>query len=171
MLGLLDRKKHLYKGEIVDLVERARVSEKASFDGVPTVFYDIYVSGSNLTDSNLTGSNLGSNLTGSNLKVGKCDLRLKNDGFMYYYGNVGYNIKETYRGHHYAYYACKILFKIAKEEFGLNELIITCNPDNDASYKTLKRLGGKLVEIAQIPYDHELYEKGDRFKCIFRFKL
>ena len=162
MLGLLDRKKHLYKGEIVDLVERARVSEKASFDGVPTVFYDIYVSGSNLT---------GSNLTGSNLKVGKCDLRLKNDGFMYYYGNVGYNIKESYRGHHYAYYACKILFKIAKEEFGLNELIITCNPDNDASYKTLKRLGGKLVEIAQIPYDHELYEKGDRFKCIFRFKL
>lgn len=162
MLGLLDRKKHLYKGETVDLVERARVSEKASFDGVPTVFYDIYVSGSNLT---------GSNLTGSNLKVGKCDLRLKNDGFMYYYGNVGYNIKESYRGHHYAYYACKILFKIAKEEFGLKELIITCNPDNDASYKTLKRLGGKLVEIAQIPYDHELYEKGDRFKCIFRFKL
>ncbi len=162
MLGLLDRKKHLYKGEIVDLVERARVSEKTSFDGVPTVFYDIYVSGSNLT---------GSNLTGSNLKVGKCDLRLKNDGFMYYYGNVGYNIKESYRGHHYAYYACKILFKIAKEEFGMKELIITCNPDNDASYKTLKRLGGKLVEIAQIPYDHELYEKGDRFKCIFRFKL
>lgn len=157
MLGLLDRKKHLYKGEIVDLVERARVSEKTSFDGVPTVFYDIYVSGSNLS--------------GSNLKVGKCDLRLKNDGFMYYYGNVGYNIKESYRGHHYAYYACKILFKIAKEEFGLKELIITCNPDNDASYKTLKRLGGKLVEIAQIPYDHELYEKGDRFKCIFRFKL
>ena len=117
MLGLLDRKKHLYKGEIVDLVERARVSEKAS------------------------------------------------------YGNVAYNIKESYRGHHYAYYACKILFKIAKEEFGLKELIITCNPDNDASYKTLKRLGGKLVEIAQIPYDHELYEKGDRFKCIFRFKL
>lgn len=165
MLNLLDRKKYLHKGEVVDLVERARVSEKASFDGVPTVFYDIYVSGSNLD------SNLGSNLTGSNLKVGKCDLRLKNDGFMYYYGNVGYNIKETYRGHHYAYYACKILFKIAKEEFGLNELIITCNPDNDASYKTLKRLGGKLVEIAQIPYDHELYEKGDRFKCIFRFKL
>lgn len=160
MLGLLDRKKHLYKGEIVDLVERARVSEKTSFDGVPTVFYDIY----------LSGSNQGSN-QGSNLKVGKCDLRLKNDGFMYYYGNVGYNIKETYRGHHYAYYACKILFKIAKEEFGLKELIITCNPDNDASYKTLKRLGGKLVEIAQIPYDHELYEKGDRFKCIFRFKL
>lgn len=150
MLGLLDRKKRLYKGEIVDLVERARVSEKTSFDGVPTVFYDIYVSG---------------------FKAGKCDLRLKNDGFMYYYGNVGYNIKESYRGHHYAYYACKVLFKIAKEEFGMKELIITCNPDNDASYKTLKRLGGKLVEIAQIPYDHELYEKGDRFKCIFRFKL
>ena len=150
MLGLLDRKKRLYKGEIVDLVERARVSEKTSFDGVPTVFYDIYVSGT---------------------KVGKCDLRLKNDGFMYYYGNVGYNIMESQRGHHYAYYACKVLFKIAKEEFGMKELIITCNPDNEASYKTLKKLKGDLVDIAQIPYDHELYEKGDRFKCIFRFKL
>lgn len=156
MLGLLDREKHLYKGEIVDLVERARVSEKTSFDGVPTVFYDIYLSGSNL---------------GTNLRVGKCDLRLKNDGFMYYYGNVGYNIMESQRGHHYAYYACKVLFKIAKEEFGMKELIITCNPDNEASYKTLKKLKGDLIDIAQIPYDHELYEKGDRFKCIFRFKL
>ena len=161
MLGLLDRKKRLYKGEIVDLVERARVSEKTSFDGVPTVFYDIY-----LSDSNPSGTNLG-----TNLKVGKCDLRLKNDGFMYYYGNVGYNIIESQRGHHYAYYACKVLFKIAKEEFGMKELIITCNPDNEASYKTLKKLKGDLVDIAQIPYDHELYEKGDRFKCIFRFKL
>lgn len=152
MLGLLDRKKHLYKGEIVDLVERARISEKTSFDGVPTIFYDIY-------------------LSGSNPKVGKCDLRLKNDGFMYYYGNVGYNILESQRGHHYAYYACKVLFKIAKEEFGMKELIITCNPDNEASYKTLKKLKGDLVDIVQIPYDHELYEKGDRFKCIFRFKL
>lgn len=157
MLGLLDRKKHLYKGEIVDLVERARISEKTSFDGVPTIFYDIYLSGSNLS--------------GSNPKVGKCDLRLKNDGFMYYYGNVGYNILESQRGHHYAYYACKVLFKIAKEEFGMKELIITCNPDNEASYKTLKKLKGDLVDIVQIPYDHELYEKGDRFKCIFRFKL
>ena len=90
---------------------------------------------------------------------------------MYYYGNVGYNIMESQRGHHYAYYACKVLFKIAKEEFGMKELIITCNPDNEASYKTLKKLKGDLVDIAQIPYDHELYEKGDRFKCIFRFKL
>ena len=163
MLGLLDRKKHLYKGEIVDLVERARVSEKTSFDGVPTIFYDIYVSGTNL------GTNLGTNPSGT--KVGKCDLRLKNDGFMYYYGNVGYNIIESQRGHHYAYYACKVLFKIAKEEFGMKELIITCNPDNEASYKTLKKLKGDLIDIAQIPYDHELYEKGDRFKCIFRFKL
>ena len=53
----------------------------------------------------------------------------------------------------------------------MKELIITCNPDNEASYKTLKKLNGDLVDIAQIPYDHELYEKGDRFKCIFRFKL
>lgn len=152
MNTIFNKERHVYQGEVVDLIERARVSEKSSFDGVPTVFYDIY-------------------LSGTKQRLGKCDLRLKNDGFMYYYGNIGYNILESQRGHHYAYYACKILFKIAKEEFDMQELIITCNPDNDASYKTLKKLKGDLVAVAQIPYDHELYEKGDRFKCIFHFDL
>ncbi len=152
MLNLFKKDDKRIKGEVVDLIERYRVSEKSSFDGVPTIYYNIF-------------------LNGSRHRVGKCDLRLKNDGFMYYYGNIGYNILEDERGHHYAYYATKILLKIAKEEFGLNELIVTCDPGNDASYKTLKKLKGELIQVAAIPYDHELYQKGDRFKCIFRFKM
>ena len=139
------------RGDIVDLKEKYRLSEKTAFDGVPTVYYDIY-------------------LHDSFLKVGKCDLRLKLDKRMYY-GHVGYNIYPKERGHHYAYYACKILFKIAREEFGYNELYLTCNPDNVASYKTLKALGCELLEVIQIPKEHELYQKGDTYKCVFRYRI
>lgn len=150
---LLKKNKHKrYSGEVVDLVEMIKVSEAIAYDGIPTVYYDIYEHG-------------------TNYKVGKCDLRLKLDDRMYFYGNVGYNILPQNRGHHYAYYACKVLFKIAKEEYGFSELYITCNPDNDASYKTLKKLGGELLEVAEIPEKHELYSLGDRYKCVFRYKV
>ncbi|MDO4500916.1 MAG: GNAT family N-acetyltransferase [Erysipelotrichaceae bacterium] len=141
-----------YCGDTVDLIEKYRVSERTAFDGIPTVYYDIY-------------------LHNTNHKVGKCDLRLKLDERMYYYGHVGYNVLPKERGHHYAYHACKILFEIARDEFGFEELYLTCNPDNEASYKTLKKLNGELIEVAEIPHYHELYSQGDRFKCVFRYKV
>ena len=145
-------KKKIYEGEVIDLWEKFKVSQNTAFDGIPTVYYDMY-------------------LHGTNHRVGKCDLRLKLDDRMYYYGHVGYSVLSSERGHHYAYYACKVLFKIAKEEYNFNELFLTCNPDNEASYKTLKALKGELVEVAEIPYDHELYLNGDRFKCVFRYRI
>ena len=141
-----------YQGNVVDLVERYRVSEENSFDGIPTIYYDIY-------------------LHDEDIKVGKCDLRLKIDDYMYYYGHIGYNILPEYRGNHYAYYACLMLFNIAHNEFKLDELIITCSLDNIASYKTLKALKGELVEVACIPIDHELYKNGDRYKYIFKYNI
>ncbi len=145
-------KEKLKEGEVVDLCERYRTNEINSFDGVPTVYYDIF-------------------LHGSDHRVGKCDLRLKLDKRMYYYGHVGYNVLPEERGHHYAYHACRVLFGIARDEFGFSELYITCNPDNEASYKTLKALNGELVEVAEIPHDHELYRGGDTYKCVFRYKI
>lgn len=152
LINKLFKKNKVYKGRIVDLVEKIKISEAIAYDGIPTVYYDVV-------------------LHNTDHKVGKCDLRLKLDNRMYYYGNVGYNIIEQERGHHYAYYACKVLFKIARDEYSFNELYITCNPDNEASYKTLKKLKGELVEVAEIPEKHELYSQGDRYKCVFRYKV
>ncbi len=139
-------------GPIVDLKERYRLSELMAYDGIPTVFYSIY-------------------LHGSDIKVGECDLRLKIDERMYYYGHIGYHIDTAYRGNHYAYRACQLLFEIAYNEFNIDELIITCNPDNIPSYKTLKALGGLEKEIIAIPENHELYWQGDREKCVFVYDL
>ena len=153
-VGFFDffREKKIYKGDVVDLKEKYRVSEKQAYDRVPTVYYDIL-------------------LHGSNLKVGSIDLRLTVEGDMYYYGHIGYNIICSFRGHNYAYYACLILFKIAREEFGMDELIITCSPDNIPSYKTLIKLGGELIERVEVPKNHQLFAIGETKKYIFRYRI
>lgn len=153
-MGIFDffRTKKIHEGEIVDLQERYRVSKEIAYDGVPTVYYDI------LRHEDKE-------------KVGTIDLRLTIDGEMYYYGNIGYNISRLFRGHNYAYHACLVLFKIAREEFGMDEIIITCSPENIASYKTLKKLNGELIELVKVPKNHLLYTLGEKSKYIFRYKI
>ena len=142
----------LYEGPVVDLRLSYFLSEKESSDGVACVYFDIC-------------------LHDRYKAIGSIDLRLTMNEMMYYYGHIGYSILKKYQGNHYAYEACKVLMKIAKEEYKLKELIITCNPDNIASYKTIKKLNANLVEIAKVPSDHELYQKGVRYKCIFKINL
>ena len=103
--------------------------------------------------------------------VGYADLRVIRDLDYYYYGDLGYHIYERFRGHHYAYYACKILFEIAKNEYQMDEIIITCSPNNTASYKTLTKLNGEYLETVEVPKHTDLYQRGEIMKCIFRFKL
>lgn len=142
----------LYKGTVVDLKEKYRIDELEAYDQVPTVYYDIY-------------------LHDTKTKIGTCDLRLKNNEYMYYYGNIGYNIINKYRGNHYAYEASKLLFEIAHKEFNYNELIITCSPENIASYNTILKLNGELLELVDVPKDHPLYKIGEKRKYVFKFKL
>ena len=145
-------KRNIYEGDVVDLRERYRVDEKTAYDGVPTIYYDIL-------------------RHEDRVKVGTTDLRLTVEGNMYYYGHIGYNILKEYRGNSYAYHACRVLFKIAKEEFGMEELIITCSPENEASYKTLKKLDGELLELVEVPSRHLLYSLGEKTKYIFRYRI
>lgn len=142
----------IYEGPVVDLRLSYFISEKEASDGVACVYFDIC-------------------LHNRYKVIGSIDLRLTMNEMMYYYGHIGYSILRKYQGHHYAYEACKILFKIAKDEYHMKELLITCNPDNIASYKTIKKLKATLVETVEVPKDHELYLKGDRYKCIFKIKL
>ncbi len=103
--------------------------------------------------------------------IGTCELRMGMNESLYYLGQIGYTVYPHYRGNHTAYKACMILFDLAFHEYGMKELIITCNPDNLPSYKTLQRLGGVLKEIAEVPKNHFLYHQGDRQKCIFYYEL
>ena len=153
-MGIFDKfiKKKTYDGENLRLIESYRTSEKTSYDGVATIYYDIY----RLID---------------NVKVGSIELRLTIEGNNYYYGHVGYRIIKQYRGNNYAYYACKVLFIIAKDELKMNELIITCSPENVPSYKILLKLNGELIEHVSVPKGHLLYSLGEKSKYVFRYKI
>ena len=107
------------------------------------------------------------------VKVGRCDIRLA-EGYneeLYYAGNIGYRIYESYRGHSYAYEACLILFDILKKDYNRKSLIITCSPDNIPSKVTLEKLGGVLIEECDVPKSHYLYRRGETVKRIYEYKF
>lgn len=104
------------------------------------------------------------------VKVGKCDLRIGHNEKLYFGGNIGYGVDEAHRGHHYAGKACRLLFELARKH-DLEYVIITCSPNNHGSRKTCEYLGGELLEIAELPKDSDMREKGETKVCIFRFVL
>jgi predicted acetyltransferase len=87
-----------------------------------------------------------------------------------YIGHIGYNVYPPARGLHLAERSTRLLFPLALHH-GLKVLWITCNPDNQASRRTCDRLGGVLVETVPVPADHELYARGEHFKCRYRIDL
>ncbi|WP_313584018.1 GNAT family N-acetyltransferase [Lacrimispora sp.] len=102
--------------------------------------------------------------------IGAIDIRFGNNENLYYGGHIGYMIKEGYRGNSYASKACKIIKNVAIAH-GMNRLIITCNPDNFPSRKTCEKAGLKLKEIVNLPPYNEMYESGERQKCIYEWFL
>lgn len=138
-------------GSVVDLKMTQVYEANRSNHYVPSYFYDIY-------------------LHNTNKRVGYCDLRVGYNQELYYAGNIGYHVDPPYRGHHYAYEACRMLFQVALDK-GMDTVIITCSPDNPASRKTLERLDGCYIETVAVPEDHWLYQRGETIKRIYRYDL
>jgi len=104
-------------------------------------------------------------------KMGNCDLRVGYTDELYYAGHIGYGIDEEYRGHHYAAKACELLFTLARKH-AMDYLYITCNPDNEASRKTLEYLQGEFLGVAELPEDNDMrINEGETHKCVFKFTL
>ena len=105
------------------------------------------------------------------VRMGLCDLRIGYNEGLYYGGHIGYEVCEEYRGHHYAAKACRLLFALARKH-GMGYLYITCSPDNWPSRKTCESLGGRLLEIAELPEDNDMrVQDGETEKCVYRFDL
>lgn len=103
--------------------------------------------------------------------VGEIDLRLGYVRNLYFGGNVGYSVKEAFRGNGYAGKACRLVFQIARAH-GMPYLMISCRADNTASRRTLERLDGALLETRVPPSYSSLYRLGERDPhCYFRFDL
>ena len=107
----------------------------------------------------------------NNACMGDIELRLGTySGVRLYSGHLGYEVYPAFRGNYYAARSCKLLLPVAAH-LGLDEVWITCNPENIASRKTCERLGATFVEIVEIPPYINLYARGDRHKCRYRLDL
>lgn len=77
-------------------------------------------------------------------------------------GHIGYHVHEACRGHGYARQACLALAPFARVT--RPELIITCDPDNLPSIRTIERLGACLIDVVDVPPHDPQYEQGSRQK-------
>ena len=99
--------------------------------------------------------------------VGQIDIRIgESDHLNLYGGQIGYGVSSDFRGHYFAYKACRLIKQVAWDH-GMQSLWITCNTDNIASIKTCQRLGARLISTEVVPVGCELYRRGDRVKYRF----
>ncbi|MBU2510821.1 GNAT family N-acetyltransferase [bacterium] len=110
-------------------------------------------------------------LSSSNTKVGYLNLRIgTNVSIEKYAGHIGYGIDEEFRGNNYAAKACNLTKGILKQH-AINPVWITSNPENQASIKTLQRIGAEFIETLDVPKDHEIYLEGDHRKSRFLWNI
>ena len=97
-------------------------------------------------------------------EIGQISYRDGESRCVYYYGHIGYHIDAPYRGHHYAWRACRLIEPEIRLS-GKTSAVITCDPDNEASRKTCLKLGCLFERIADVPED--IYRKYEisRTKC------
>lgn len=101
--------------------------------------------------------------------MGMCDLRWGWAEEIAYAGHIGYRIFPSYRGHGYAQAAARLLLGFAYR-LKMETVLITCDPDNAPSRRTLENLKGRFDGIAEVPRGTPAWRSGDREKCQFWYK-
>ena len=82
-------------------------------------------------------------------------------------GHVGFEIFETFRGHGYALQACRAIAPFVRSIY--QSVTITCDPDNDASRRTLERLGAEFVDEVVVPSPDPHHDQRSRIKRRYRW--
>ena len=77
-------------------------------------------------------------------------------------GHIGFGIAEDHRGNGYALQACRALAPFVRSVY--ETVIITCDPDNGASIRTLEELGAEYIDTADVPADDPGHAHGARDK-------
>lgn len=86
----------------------------------------------------------------------------------YFDGHIGYHIEPEFRGHHYAFEACCLL----QQEMNFHQVILTCDPHNIASLKTIQRLNARYLETRTIPSSwRRFFTPDEKEKMIFLWTI
>ena len=65
--------------------------------------------------------------------------------------DVGFALRESYRGRGYAFEAAAAVMRHGREDLGINRIVAITSPDNDASMKVLRKLGLEFERTLRIP--------------------
>ncbi len=95
--------------------------------------------------------------TNTQSPMGKIRLRVGLTEILKQYGgHIGYEVDEPYRSHRYAARSCRLLLPLIRA-LGINPVIITCDPDNIPSAKTIESLGSELVAIKEVEIEPDKF--------------
>lgn len=95
---------------------------------------------------------------GRRQEIGRVSYRSGDSLGIYYFGHIGYHIDPSWRGHHYAAKACRLIRNEIRLS-GKSSVIITCDPDNFASRKTCEALG--CLWESEVDVDQDLRNRFD----------
>lgn len=88
-------------------------------------------------------------MDGDNI-VGIIDIRHRlNEGLKNYGGHIGYGVAPAYRGHNLAEKMVRMAAPFMRE-IGIEKVLICCDIENKASYRTIEKLGGVLENTLQV---------------------
>jgi predicted acetyltransferase len=66
-------------------------------------------------------------------------------------GHIGYVVVPEFRGRGYATAMLRKALRIARDELGISQVLVTCDDDNIASMRTIEKCGGVLQDIIDGP--------------------
>jgi tagatose 1,6-diphosphate aldolase len=79
-----------------------------------------------------------------------------------YVGHIGFEVAEWFRGNNFAQRACLAIAPFVRTIY--KGVIITCDPDNYASRRTIESLGALFIEEIKVPPHDPHYATGARRK-------
>jgi len=90
--------------------------------------------------------------------IGHINFRVGDVESVRYVGHIGFGVDEPHRGHGYAQKACLALVPCIRQFF--DTVVLTCNPDNQASRRTMERLGATFIEEVAVPPEERQNVRG-----------
>ncbi len=105
---------------------------------------------------------------GQEIEVGHVNFRVGDtEHVRYAAGHVGYEVAECHRGHGYAADACLAIAPWIAEVSGT--VLITVDPDNVPSIRTLERIGAVFVDEVDVPEGDPHFMRGAYRKRRYRW--
>jgi tagatose 1,6-diphosphate aldolase len=102
--------------------------------------------------------------------VGRINLRIGDtEHISIIVGHIGYEILEAHRGHGFALQACRAIAPFVRTIYPA--VIITSDPENLASVRTIERLGAEFLGEVPVPPNDPQYQRGSRRKRRYRWRV